>query len=78
MVFEKLRTIISEELNVPESSITMDTSFQDDLNADSLDVFQIIMAIEEEFDIEISNDEAEEVTTVETVVEFLTNTKDID
>ena len=78
MVFEKLRSIISEELNVSEDSITMETSFQDDLNADSLDVFQIIMAIEEEFQIEISNEEAEEVTTVEAVVEYLKNTQGLD
>lgn len=78
MVFEKLKEIISEELNISEDSITMGTSFQDDLNADSLDVFQIIMAIEEAFDCEISNEDAEAITTVETIVEFLNNTKGLD
>ena len=59
MEFEKLKKIIAEVLNVDEDEITMDTTFVDDLGADSLDVFQIIMGIEEEFDIEIENEEAE-------------------
>ena len=58
MEFEKLKKIIVEVLNVDENEITMDTTFIDDLGADSLDVFQIIMGIEEEFDIEISNEDA--------------------
>ena len=53
MEFEKLKQIIVEVLNVDENEITMDTTFIDDLGADSLDVFQIIMGLEEEFDIEI-------------------------
>ena len=59
MEFEKLQKIISEVLNVGEDEITMDTTFVDDLGADSLDIFQIIMGIEEEFDIEIANEDAE-------------------
>ena len=59
MEFEKLQQIISEVLNVDAEEITMDTTFVDDLGADSLDIFQIIMGIEEEFDIEISNEDAE-------------------
>ena len=55
MEFEKLKKIIVEVLNVDENEITMDTTFIDDLGADSLDVFQIIMGLEEEFDIEIPN-----------------------
>ena len=55
MEFEKLQQIISEVLNVDAEEITMDTTFVDDLGADSLDIFQIIMGIEEEFDIEIAN-----------------------
>lgn len=78
MVLKKLKSIISEQLNVPEGDIDLDTSFQDDLNADSLDVFQIIMAIEEEFEIEISNEDAESVTTVGNVVEFIKNTNGLD
>ena len=60
MEFEKLKKIIAEVLNVDEEEISMETTFVDDLGADSLDVFQIIMGLEEEFDIEIPNEEAEE------------------
>ena len=59
MEFEKLKTVIAEVLNVDPDEITMDTTFVDDLGADSLDVFQIIMGIEEEFDIEIPAEKAE-------------------
>ena len=59
MEFEKLAKIIAEVLNVDANEITLDTTFVDELGADSLDVFQIIMGIEEEFDIEIPNEEAE-------------------
>jgi len=69
MEFEKLAKIISEVLNVGEENITMDTTFVDDLGADSLDIFQIIMGIEEEFDIEISNEDAENIVTVGDAVE---------
>ena len=67
MEFEKLQEIIAEVLNVDPEEITMDTTFVDDLGADSLDVFQIIMGIEEEFDIEISNEDAEKIVTVDAV-----------
>ncbi|NLC19136.1 MAG: acyl carrier protein [Clostridiales bacterium] len=69
MEFEKLQKIISEVLNVGEDEITMDTTFVDDLGADSLDIFQIIMGIEEEFDIEIANEDAENIVTVGDAVE---------
>ena len=69
MEFEKLKSIIAEVLNVEEDEITMDTTFVDDLGADSLDVFQIIMGLEEEFDIEIPNEEAEKIVTVGDAVE---------
>lgn len=69
MEFEKLRDIIVEVLNVDENEITMESTFIDDLGADSLDVFQIIMGIEEEFDIEIPNEEAEKIVTVGDAVE---------
>lgn len=69
MEFEKLRDIIVEVLNVDETEVTMESTFIDDLGADSLDVFQIIMGIEEEFDIEIPNEEAEEIVTVGDAVE---------
>jgi len=73
MEFEKLQKIISEVLNVDEDEITMETTFVDDLGADSLDVFQIIMGIEEEFDIEIANEEAENIITVADAVEQIKN-----
>ena len=69
MEFEKLRDIIVEVLNVDENQVTMESTFIDDLGADSLDVFQIIMGIEEEFDIEIPNEEAEKIVTVGDAVE---------
>ncbi len=69
MEFEKLRDIIVEGLNVDENEVTMESTFIDDLGADSLDVFQIIMGIEEEFDIEIPNEEAEKIVTVGDAVE---------
>ena len=73
MEFEKLQEIIAEVLNVDPEEITMDTTFVDDLGADSLDVFQIIMGIEEEFDIEISNEDAEKIVTVGDAVEQIKN-----
>ena len=69
MEFEKLQAIIADVLNVPKDDITPETTFGDDLGADSLDIFQIIMGIEEEFDIEIDNEEAEKITTVQDAVE---------
>ena len=69
MELEKLKKIIVEVLNVDQDEITEDTTFIDDLGADSLDIFQIIMGIEEEFDIEIPNEEAEKITTVGDAVE---------
>ena len=69
MEFEKLRDIIVEVLNVDETEVTMESTFIDDLGADSLDVFQIIVGIEEEFDIEIPNEEAEKIVTVGDAVE---------
>lgn len=71
MEFEKLKKVIAEVLNVDPDEITMETTFIDDLGADSLDVFQIIMGIEEEFDIEIPADKAEKITTVEEAVELI-------
>lgn len=73
MEFEKLQKIISEVLNVEEDEIKMETTFVDDLGADSLDIFQIIMGIEEEFDIEIANDAAESIVTVGDAVEQIKN-----
>ena len=73
MEFEKVKKIIVEVLNVEEDDITMETTFIDDLGADSLDVFQIIMGLEEEFDIEIPNEEAEKIITVGDAVDQIKN-----
>lgn len=73
MEFEKLKKVIAEVLNVDPEEIAMESTFMDDLGADSLDVFQIIMGIEEEFDIEIPAEEAENITTVEEAVELIKN-----
>ena len=73
MEFEKIQKIISEVLSVEPEDITMETKFVDDLGADSLDVFQIIMGIEEEFDIEIANEDAENIVTVSDAVEQIKN-----
>ena len=69
MEFEKLQKINAEVPKLSEEEIRPDSTFVDDLGADSLDVFQIIMGIEEEFDIEIDNEEAEKITTVQDAVD---------
>ena len=73
MEFEKIKKVIAEVLNVDVDEITMETTFIDDLGADSLDVFQIIMGIEEEFDIEIEQNAAESIVSVGDVVEQIKN-----
>ncbi|HIX24544.1 MAG TPA: acyl carrier protein [Candidatus Lachnoclostridium avicola] len=73
MEFEKLQSIIGEVLNLEPEEITMDSTFVDDLGADSLDLFQIIMGIEEEFDIEIPSEEAEKIISVGDAVEQIKN-----
>lgn len=74
MEFEKLQQIIAEVLNVDAEEITAETSFVDDLGADSLDLFQIIMGIEEEFGIEIPTEEAEKIMTVGDAAEQIRKT----
>lgn len=69
MEFSKVQKIIAEVLSVDVNEVTTETKFVDDLGADSLDIFQIIMGIEEEFDIEIDTDEAEKIVTVGDAVE---------
>ena len=73
MEFEKLQEIIAEVLNLEQDDITMGATFVDDLGADSLDIFQIIMGIEETFDIEIPNDAAEQIVTVGDAAEQIKN-----
>jgi len=71
MVFEKVREIVVEQLGVEEDEVTMESSFIDDLGADSLDIVELIMALEEEFDTEVPDEEAEKITTVGDVVEYI-------
>ena len=71
MEFEKMQQIIADVLSVDLDEITPETTFKDDLGADSLDVFQIIMAVEEEFGIEIPTEEAEKINTVGDAVEAI-------
>ena len=73
MEFEKLQGIIAEVLNIEPEDVTMAATFVDGLGADSLDIFQIIMGIEEEFDIEIPNEAAEQIVTVGDAVEQIKN-----
>ena len=73
MEFEKLQNIIADVLNIEKDKITPETTFVDDLGADSLDVFQIIMGLEEEFDIEIANEDAEKIVTVGDALEQIKN-----
>ena len=72
-MLEKMKELIADQLSVDADSITENSKFKDDLGADSLDVFQIIMGIEEEFDIEIPTEEAEKITSVGDAVEAIKN-----
>lgn len=73
MVFEKVKKIIVEQLGVEEDEITLESSFIDDLGADSLDIVELIMALEEEFDLEIPDSEAEKLQTVGDAVDYIKN-----
>lgn len=70
-MLEKVKAVIAEKLNVDESEITESTSFKDDLDADSLDLFEMVMALEEEFDIEIPSEDLEKLATVGDVLDYL-------
>ena len=70
-IFEKVKGIIVEQLGVTDTSVTMEASFIDDLGADSLDIVELVMALEEEFDIEIPDADAEKVANVGDVVEYI-------
>ncbi len=72
-IFEKVKEIIVEQLGVTDTSVTMEASFIDDLGADSLDIVELIMALEEEFDTEIPDADAEKVVTVGDVVDYIKN-----
>lgn len=70
-VFDKVRQIIVDQLGVEEEEVTSEASFIDDLGADSLDIVELIMALEEEFGLEIPDDEAEKISTVSDAVEYI-------
>lgn len=70
-IFEKVKAIIVEQLGVADTAVTMEASFIDDLGADSLDIVELIMALEEEFDMEIPDEDAEKIVSVSDVVDYI-------
>ena len=72
-ILEKVKEVIIEQLAVEEDAIKLETSFIDDLGADSLDIVELIMALEEEFDLQIPDSEAEKIATVGDVIEYIKN-----
>lgn len=73
MVFDKIKDIIVEQLDVEEDAVTMEASITEDLGADSLDVVDLVMSIEESFDVEISDEEVENIKTVGDIVKYIEN-----
>jgi len=70
-IFEKVRAIVAEQLQVDPEEVTLEASFIDDLGADSLDMVELVMALEEEFDLEVPDEEAEKIVTVGDAVEYI-------
>ncbi len=70
-MFEKIRAIVADKVGVEEADITMETSFADDLEADSITLFELVMALEDEFDIEIDDESIEQIKTVGDIVNYL-------
>ena len=70
-MLEKMKEIIAEQLGVSEDEVTLEASFKDDLDADSLDLFELVMALEEEYDVEIPSDDLTEMNTVGDVINYL-------
>lgn len=70
-IFQKLKTIVVDQLGVNEENVTMEATFVDDLAADSLDIVELVMTIEEEFDLEIPNSDAEKIVTIGDVVKYI-------
>lgn len=75
MVFEKIRAILCEQLDIDEDQVTMDSNIAEDLGADSLDVVDLIMSIEDEFELEVPDDQVENIKTVGDVVNYIENLK---
>lgn len=75
MVFEKIRAILCEQLDIEEDQVTMDSNIAEDLGADSLDVVDLIMSIEDEFELEVPDDQVENIKTVGDVVNYIENMK---
>ena len=75
MVFEKIKKILADQFNVEEDSITTETNIQDDLGADSLDVVDLIMSLEDEFEFEVPDHEIENIRTVGALVQFVEDRK---
>lgn len=73
MIFEKVKEITVDKLGVEEDEVELKSNFRDDLGADSLDLFEFVMELEDEFDIEISNEDVEEIQTVEDAVNYITS-----
>lgn len=74
--FDKVKAIVVEQLGVDEAEVTIDSTFIDDLGADSLDIVELIMAFEEEFNVEIPDDVAEKIKTVKDTVEYIDSAKE--
>ena len=72
-IFAKVNSIVTEQLSVEPDSVTPSANFADDLNADSLDTVELVMALEEEFDVEIPDEAAEQITTVQQAVDYISN-----
>jgi acyl carrier protein len=70
-IFQKLKTIVVDQLEVNEENVTMEATFVDDLAADSLDIVELVMTIEEEFDLEIPDSDAEKIVTIGDVVKYI-------
>lgn len=73
MTFDKIKELIVEQLDVEEDKVAMDTNIQDDLGADSLDIVDLIMAVEDEFEVKIEDDEVENLKTVGDIVNYIDN-----
>ncbi len=76
MIYKKIKELISTQFNIDEKEITKDTSFKDTLNADSLDLVELIMALEDEFGLEVEDEDMENIKTVGDAVEYITNALD--